>query len=714
MDNPVTFSDITLLNTLATCANMTTDEVFKDFKIMANKKILENHKYEIYYSESEKSWRTYLPDETKPNKRRPVKRKSKENLEKEIIRFYIEKQKAENRQNVTLEELYAEWLLYKRDYTSVKAKTIQEYVSEWNRFFKDTELVKMKIGEIKPITLIRFFREATKDRQFTHKRVSNARSVLNGIMSYAIEEEIISHNPVSDVNFKQFTYKPVEVQSDNVFSRDDTHKLLNYLRCIIEPYSLAIQLSFYLFIRVGETKAIRWEDIDYNNRLVYLHRQATCERTLNDDLTFSSRKVKVVNQMKGNTSHGFRKQFLTDEALKILHKAKELNPNGIYVFEPNGEIMTTDSFNRRLKKYCKEAGVPYHSSHKIRFYNASTAFDGNNLTTLSYLMEPRTQVVGRAQIIVLQAAGRNQLVHLAEHAVLRVGDGFGEVEPSFPLHVHVHRHLILRVHDVEVFVGRDHAVGEFAGVIDGADAGAAALGGDDDHARHGACSVDRSGGTVFEDVEAFDVLGVETGDGRRDERRGVARREVVGVDVDDVLHDDAVNDPQGFRTAVDRRCAAHADLRRRAERAGYVLDGHAGRPAFQTAADVCHTGQFHIVGDQLIGGSREQPLVHFGHTRYHDGFDGLGIGFEFHLDRGCGDVCILGFVAHVGDLELPLLGNSRKNEFTFDIGRSADSRAILDDDGRTDDGCVVLIDDTTFDRLGLGPNRRHTENRRQR
>ena len=64
MDNPVTFSDITLLNTLATCANMTTDEVFKDFKIMANKKILKNHKYEIYYSESEKSWRTYLPDET--------------------------------------------------------------------------------------------------------------------------------------------------------------------------------------------------------------------------------------------------------------------------------------------------------------------------------------------------------------------------------------------------------------------------------------------------------------------------------------------------------------------------------------------------------------------------------------------------------------------------------------------------------------------------
>ena len=34
------------------------------------------------------------------------------------------------------------------------------------------------------------FQRSYKDRQFTHKRVSNARSVLNGIMSYAIEEEI--------------------------------------------------------------------------------------------------------------------------------------------------------------------------------------------------------------------------------------------------------------------------------------------------------------------------------------------------------------------------------------------------------------------------------------------------------------------------------------------------------------------------------------------
>lgn len=380
------------LNDLCDCANIRLDEVLKDDKTMKDAKkelehiILENHKYQIYYSESEKAWRTYLPDETKANKRKPLKRNSKANLEKAIIEFYKEKHQKESQDTLTLEELYKEWLIYRRDYTAVKPKTIQENVAEWNKFFKDTELAKMPIKEIKPITLIKFFRRITKNRTITYKRMSNARSVLNGIMTYAIEEEVITHNPVSDVNFKSFTYKPVENQSDNVFSKEDTVTLLKYLQHIHEPYSLAIQLSFYLFIRVGETKAIRWEDVDFEQKTVYLHGQALTERKLNDDLSFSKREVTVVNQMKGNTSKGFRKQYLTDEAIIILKKARLLNPNGTFVFEPNGKIMTTDSFNRRLRKYCKECGITYHSSHKIRFYNASTAYNGENLTTISKLM----------------------------------------------------------------------------------------------------------------------------------------------------------------------------------------------------------------------------------------------------------------------------------------------------------------------------------------
>lgn len=384
--------EIEELKELASCANITLEEVLNNDKTMKTVKkeletiILENHKYNIYYSESEKAWRTYLPDDTKASKRKPVKRSSKENLEKLIIDYYVEKQQKESRDNILLKELFHEWMLFRRDETSAKASTIRKDMIEWNKFYKDSSLADMKVQSIQPIVLIKFFRKLTKDRTYTRKRITGARSILSGMFAYAIEEEIITHNPILDVDFNKFSYKPVENQSDNVFTKEDATKLLKYLRNVNEPYSLAIQLSFCLFIRIGETKAIRWDNVDLENRTIYLNCQALQEPALNDDLSFSKKKTVVENYIKGYTSKGFRKEYLTDEAISILEKAKEINPDGEFVFMPFGKLMSTDMFNKRLKRYCKAVGIPYHSSHKIRFYSASTAFDGHNLATISKMM----------------------------------------------------------------------------------------------------------------------------------------------------------------------------------------------------------------------------------------------------------------------------------------------------------------------------------------
>jgi len=375
------------LTDLCEYGNISLDKVLKNCEEMANEEILKRHPNKIFYSKSQKVYVTYVHDEDNQYKRKAIKRSTEEKLKIALVKFYKDQHQKNSIKNATLKSIYEKWLIYRRDYTGVKNKTIQENVYEWNTFIKDSDLKLMPIREIRPITLIRFFRKITKDRKHTRKRISNVRSVLNGIMTYAIEEEIIEHNPVSDVNFKQFTYKPVTSQQDNVFSKEEVITLLTYLATIRdEPYALAIQFAFYLFIRVGELKAIKWSDINYEEKTVLLCKQALIERELQDDLTFAPRKVTVVEQMKGNTSHGTRKLYLTDEAFIILKRAKPLNPFGKYIFEPNGEIMTTDSFNRRLKKYCREAGIDYHSSHKIRFYNASIAYNGENLVSLSKLM----------------------------------------------------------------------------------------------------------------------------------------------------------------------------------------------------------------------------------------------------------------------------------------------------------------------------------------
>ena len=90
--------------------------------------------------------------------------------------------------------------------------------------------------------------------------------------------------------------------------------------------------------------------------------------------------------MKGKQKNGKRKQSLNKGAKAILEKAKKLNPDGEYIFMPNGRQMQTCTFNRHLKKFCESAGVEYHSSHKIRFTSASMLYKGHNLALLSQLL----------------------------------------------------------------------------------------------------------------------------------------------------------------------------------------------------------------------------------------------------------------------------------------------------------------------------------------
>ena len=77
---------------------------------------------------------------------------------------------------------------------------------------------------------------------------------------------------------------------------------------------------------------------------------------------------------------------VTDNAIIVLEKAKELNPDGEFVFMPYGRPMNTERFNIYLKKYCNAVGIPPRTSHKIRFYSASVAYNGKNLVTISKMM----------------------------------------------------------------------------------------------------------------------------------------------------------------------------------------------------------------------------------------------------------------------------------------------------------------------------------------
>ena len=265
-------------------------------------------------------------------------------------------------QNTTLENFYPVWVDYRRNESSVKEKTIKENGYIWNSLLKDTAITKKPMRSLDVDDYISYFRSVTKGRKLTRKRFNDMKSVLNGMLFLAVEKKIIKHNPINDINFGQFSYKP---ENNQIFPYTSAERalIIDYLGD--DLYSLAIKFYFCLTVRIGELKALRYDDIRGN--FIHVCRFVNYQNQVEDDI-------------KGHTADGIRWLPLTDEAREIIDLLRQMNLDNNYLFFVDGKPITTVTFNRHLKKCCNALGIEYRSSHKLRFSTASILYQ-NGLST---------------------------------------------------------------------------------------------------------------------------------------------------------------------------------------------------------------------------------------------------------------------------------------------------------------------------------------------
>lgn len=256
-------------------------------------------------------------------------------------------------EQISMEDFFEIWMQWRDEASGVSKKTIKENRFLWNAFLKGREITKVPLRSLTVQDYISFFRDITKNRSITRKRFNDLKSILNGIQYLAVEQNILASNCLRDINYRQFTYK---AENTDVFPYTEEERLsvINHLGS--DLYSLAIKFDFYLILRIGELKGLKWGDI--HNGFIHI------QRFVND-------KNEVVEDIKGHQREGKRYIPLLPAAKEILDEVRQLNLDPEYIFFQNRRPLTTVTFNRRLKKCCEELGIEYRSSHKIRFTTAS-------------------------------------------------------------------------------------------------------------------------------------------------------------------------------------------------------------------------------------------------------------------------------------------------------------------------------------------------------
>lgn len=95
----------------------------------------------------------------------------------------------------------------------------------WYFLLKDQDITLIPLIDLTTKDLITYFRSITKGRQITRKRFSDLKSIINGILYLAVENDIIERNCLRDINYKQFSYK-AENARITPYTEEDRLKLL--------------------------------------------------------------------------------------------------------------------------------------------------------------------------------------------------------------------------------------------------------------------------------------------------------------------------------------------------------------------------------------------------------------------------------------------------------------------------------------------------------
>lgn len=231
---------------------------------------------------------TYTPDQTLTPKQR----------EKSAERFALQfEEKVKNGvcmdgEKMTFELFAEKWLEYMKD--NLAYSTYEGYVQLLeNRivpFFKAYKIAKIKTPMIED-----FYKTMTNE--YAYATIKKCDNILSGMFKTAIRWQMLEINPCSnaiipksvkrsDDKLKYFTpeqslvflkslERPYTSTYQGHYRTDDTGKryyvdTYTETRNVSTQYKVFYYISLFCGLRKGETLALNWEDIDFDNRLIYI------------------------------------------------------------------------------------------------------------------------------------------------------------------------------------------------------------------------------------------------------------------------------------------------------------------------------------------------------------------------------------------------------------------------------------------------------------
>ena len=359
--------------------------------------ILKKHTdiYSIWYSEKEDRWYSHLPDESKSENRKKIKRKEKRDLEDVICDYYESKEKNKKLivKDMSIQAMFFEFMEYKK--REVGSGTIRRMMADWNKFYEPKqEFISKSIKELTKIDVDDFFNSVLDEFQLKQKAFYNMCGIIKQTLEYCVDAEYIEKNPYRvKVNKKKMKSNHKKPSSKEVYQTDEIDIFIAEMerRLKNNPSNtapLAILLDFELGTRKGEILALSKSDIIGN--MIHIHKQLIKCFDVSDLNNIKGNGFKIVEYTK--TEDGDRYLPLSERAIWLINRVIAINEKYGFecedlLFVKDNHCLSPKAIDAQIENGCKYINIPIKTMHKIRKTYASTLLhNGVNISIVKDML----------------------------------------------------------------------------------------------------------------------------------------------------------------------------------------------------------------------------------------------------------------------------------------------------------------------------------------
>lgn len=268
-------------------------------------------------------------------------------------------------QDPTFEELAQLWLENYR--TTVKPSTFENVRSKVEKMteehFKELKLKKITVAYCQKIVI-----ELSK----SYVLYNHYLSVINRIFKYAVLMDVINSNPFDKV------IKPKSRQTQrkgNFLTKEELKEFLKLAQTATLSYFFPlVHLMSYTGLRQGEALALKWSDIDFENKKITVDKTAVRikeKQTLQTPKTKNSKRVISIDP----TTLLILKSWKKDQIKIYFKNGKHFEGDGNFIFtNERAEWVHIHNFIRYFKRFIADHKLKPITPHGLRHTHASLLF----------------------------------------------------------------------------------------------------------------------------------------------------------------------------------------------------------------------------------------------------------------------------------------------------------------------------------------------------